>query len=74
MNHFTIFASKNDIDDIELKISNAFAKGFAIVKNENEYSIKSKALFKKHKFIIRVISEDTNPDYFTKNIPGMMGY
>ncbi|MDM5250757.1 DUF4272 domain-containing protein [Lysinibacillus sp. G4S2] len=74
MNHFTIFASKNDIDDIELKISNAFAKGFAIVKNENEYSIKSKALFKKHKFIIRVICEDTNPDYFANNIPGMMGY
>ncbi|MGY3185821.1 DUF4272 domain-containing protein [Lysinibacillus sp. TE18511] len=74
MNHFTIFASKNDIEDVELKISDAFAKGFAIVKSENEYSIKSKALFKKHKFTIRVMSEDTNPDYFTKNIPGMMGY
>ncbi|MFC9540333.1 DUF4272 domain-containing protein [Lysinibacillus sp. NPDC056959] len=74
MNYFTIFASKNNIDDIEFKISDVFAKGFAIGKNENEYFLKSKALFKKHKLIIRVMSEDTNPDYFVNNIPGMMGY
>ncbi|MBG9455588.1 hypothetical protein ABE61_16330 [Lysinibacillus sphaericus] len=74
MNYFTIFASKNNIDDIEFKISDVFAKGFAIGKNENEYLLKSKALFKKHKLIVRVMSEDTNPDYFVNNIPGMMGY
>lgn len=74
MNYFTIFSSKSNIDDIEFKISDVFAKGFAIGKNENEYLLKSKALFKKHKLIIRVMSEDTNPDYFVNNIPGMMGY
>ncbi|MEB2300217.1 DUF4272 domain-containing protein [Lysinibacillus xylanilyticus] len=74
MNYFTIFASKNNIDDIEFKISDVFAKGFAISKNDNEYLLKSKALFKKHKLIIRIMSEDTNPDYFANNIPGMMGY
>lgn len=74
LNYFTIFASKNDIDDIEVKISDVFAKGFAIDKDDNEYLIKSKALFKKYKLIIRVMSEDTNPDYFANNIPGMMGY
>ncbi|OXS72821.1 hypothetical protein B1B04_14455 [Lysinibacillus sp. KCTC 33748] len=74
MNYFTIFASKNNIDDIEFKISDVFAKGFAIGKNENEYLLKSKALFKKHKLIIRVMSEDTNPNYFVNNISGMMGF
>lgn len=74
MNYFTIFASKNNIDDIEFEISAVFAKGFAIGKNENEYLLKSKALFKKHKLIIRVMSEDTNPNYFVNNIPGMMGF
>ncbi|MEQ6354804.1 DUF4272 domain-containing protein [Lysinibacillus sp. M3] len=74
MNYFTIFASKNNIDDMEFKITDVFAKGFAIGKNENEYLLKSKALFKKHKLIIRVMSEDTNPEYFVNNIPGMMGY
>lgn len=74
MNYFTIFASKNNIDDIEFKISDVFAKSFAIGKNENEYLLKSKALFKKHKLIIRVMSEDTNPDYFVNNVPGMMGF
>jgi len=74
MNYFTIFASKNNIDDIEFKISDVFAKDFAIGKNENEYLLKSKTLFKKHKLIIRVMSEDTNPDYFVNNIPGMVGY
>ncbi|QDQ00921.1 DUF4272 domain-containing protein [Lysinibacillus fusiformis] len=74
MRHFTIFASKNDIDDIENKISDVFAKGFEIKRDENAYFIKTKKLFKKHNFTISVISEDTDPDYFNKNIPGMMGY
>lgn len=74
MNYFTIFASKNSIDDIEVKISDVFAKSFAIEKNDNAYVITSKALFKKYKLIISVMSEDTNPDYFANNIPGMMGF
>ncbi|GAA3413102.1 DUF4272 domain-containing protein [Paenibacillus hodogayensis] len=74
MKHFTIFVSKNDMDDIESKISDVFAKVYAIKKNENEYSIKSKKLFNNHKITIRVASEDTNPDYFETNIPGMMGF
>ncbi|MGZ9584311.1 DUF4272 domain-containing protein [Paenibacillus marinisediminis] len=74
MNHFTIFASRNDIDDIEAKILDVFAKGFDVKVNVNEYVIKSKTLFNKHKITIRVASEETNPDYFSNNIPGMMGF
>ncbi|WP_155593916.1 DUF4272 domain-containing protein [Lysinibacillus cavernae] len=74
MNHFTIFASKNDTDDIQDKLSDVFAKGFAIEKRDNEYIVKSKGFFKKYRCSINVLSEDTDPDYFAKNIPGMMGY
>jgi len=74
LNYFTIFASLNNIEDIDCKISDVFSKGFTIEKNEDEYLIKSKALFNKCKLIIRVMSEDTNPEYFANNIPGMMGF
>jgi len=74
LNHFTIFASRNDIDDMESIITDVFAKAYAISRNENDYSLKSKTLFNKHKLTIRVATEDTNPDYFDKNIPGMMGF
>lgn len=74
LRHFTIFASKNDIDDIEFNISTVFAKGFEMKREDNVYFIKTKSLFKKTIFTIRVISEDTDPSYFDKNIPGMMGY
>lgn len=74
LKYFTIYASKNDIDDIGNMILDVFAKGYKIKRNENEYDIHAKTLFNKYKMMIRVISEDTDPDYFTKNIPGMMGY
>lgn len=74
MSFFTIFASLNNIEDIDCKISDVFSKGFTVEKNEDEYLIKSKALFNKYKLIIRVMSEDTNPEYFANNIPGMMGF
>jgi len=74
LNHFTIFASRNDIDDIEVKILDVFAKGFDVKVNENEYFIKSKTLFNKHKITIRVATEETSPEYFSQNIPGMMGF
>ncbi|MEH6944540.1 DUF4272 domain-containing protein [Bacillus sp. JJ722] len=74
MKHFTIFASKNDTDDVEKRILDVFTKGFEIKKNENAYFLKSKTIFIKQKFTIRVVSEDTEPDYFAKNIPGMMGF
>ncbi|WP_418301922.1 DUF4272 domain-containing protein [Lysinibacillus fusiformis] len=74
MNYFTIFASMNNTEDIEFKIFDVFGKGFAVEKNEDDYHIKSKALFNKYKLIIRVMSEDTNPAYFVNNIPGMMNY
>ena len=64
----------NNTEDIEFKISDVFSKGFAIEKNEDEFLIKSKALFNKYKLMIRVMSEDTSPEYFANNIPGMMGY
>lgn len=74
MSFFTIFASLNNIEGIDCKISDVFSKGFTVEKNEDEYLIKSKALFNKCKLKIRVMSEDTNPEYFVNNIPGMMGY
>ena len=74
LKYFTIFASKNDIEGIGNGILEVFGKSYRIKRNENEYDIKSKTLFNKFKITIRVISEDTEPDYFAKNIPGMMGY
>lgn len=74
MSFFTIFASLNNLEDIECKISDVFSKCFTIEKNEDEYLIKSKALFSKCKLKINVMSEDTNPEYFANNIPGMMGF
>lgn len=71
---FTIFASRNDIHDIENMISDVFAKGYKIEKSGNEYSVKSKTLFSKNKITVRVASEDTDPAYFETNIPGMMGF
>ncbi len=74
MNHFTIFASKNDLDDMHAKIADVFAKGFAIEKQDSGYLLKSKGLFKKCRCSMNILTEDMNPDYFAKNIPGMMGY
>ncbi len=74
MNHFTIFASKNDVDDIQDKIAEVFAKGYTIEPSDSGYLLKSKGLFKKSRCSITVLFEDTNPEYFAQNIPGMMGY
>lgn len=74
MNHFTIFASKNDTDDIQDKLSDVLAKSFIIEKVENEYLLKSRGLFNKYRCSINILTEDTHPDYFAKNIPGMMGF
>lgn len=74
MKYFTIFASKNVIDDIGDKIADVFASGYKIEQAGNDYVIQSNSLFPKHKLTIRVSTEDTNPDYFEANIPGMMGF
>ncbi|MBG9794532.1 hypothetical protein ABD76_19345 [Paenibacillus dendritiformis] len=74
MKYFTIFASKNDIDDIGGKIADVFASGYKIEQTGNDYIIQSNTLFQKHKMTIRVLTEETNPDYFEANIPGMMGF
>lgn len=47
----------NNTKEIECKIFDVFSKGFAIEKNENNYLIKSKALFNKYKLMVRVMSE-----------------
>lgn len=74
MKYFTIFASKNDIDDFGDKIADVFAAGYKIEQAGNDYVIQSNSLFPKHNLTIRVSTEDTNPDYFEANIPGMMGF
>lgn len=74
LKYFTIYASKNNINDIGNEILAVFAKGFRIKSTEKEYKIQSKGFFNKDKMTIRVSSEDTDPDYFEKNIPGMMGF
>jgi len=51
----------NNTEDIECKISDVFGKGFAVEKNEDDYHIKSKALFNKYKLMIRVMSERYKP-------------
>lgn len=69
---FTIFASRNDTSDIEGFITQVFQNGFKVERNKNEYTIQSKRLFGKNKIIIRVDSEESSPNYFSNNIPGMM--
>lgn len=72
MRFFTIFASRNDTSDIEGFITQVFQNGFKVERNKNEYTIQSKRLFGKNKIIIRVDSEESSPNYFSNNIPGMM--
>ncbi|CAM4520882.1 MAG: DUF4272 domain-containing protein [Paenibacillus macerans] len=77
MPYFTIFASRNDIRDIGGLIHEAFGDGFKITgggPGETEFSLLPKGWFKSNKITIRVASEDTDPDYFDNNIPGMMGF
>ncbi|WP_400164502.1 DUF4272 domain-containing protein [Brevibacillus sp. TJ4] len=77
MPYFTIFASRNDIRDIGGLIHEVFGDGFTVSgggPNETEFSAQPKGWFKTNTITIRVASEDTNPDYFDNNIPGMMGF
>lgn len=74
MKYFTIFASRNNIDDLGERIANVFAGDHKIEKNGSDYIVQTNSLFKKRKMAIRVLTEDTNPDYFASNIPGMMGF
>lgn len=74
MKYFSLFASKNDIDDLEGKITSVFARSYKIDRNGSDYLLQSNSLFKKQKLTIRILTEDANPDYFEANIPGMMGF
>ncbi|MCM3701848.1 DUF4272 domain-containing protein [Paenibacillus macerans] len=77
MAYFTIFASRNDIRDIGGLIHEVFGDGFKVIgggPGETEFSVLPKGWFKNNKITIRVASEDTDPDYFDNNIPGMMGF
>ncbi|MCM3039440.1 DUF4272 domain-containing protein [Paenibacillus motobuensis] len=74
MKYFSIFASKNDIDDLESMIASVFARSYKIGRSGSDYILQSNSLFKKQKLTIRVLTEDASPDYFEANIPGMMGF
>lgn len=74
MQYFSIFVSRNDIDDLEDEISNVFARNYKVEKRGNDYFLQNNLMFKKQKLTIRALTEDTAPDYFEANIPGMMGF
>ncbi|NOU98689.1 DUF4272 domain-containing protein [Paenibacillus planticolens] len=74
MKYFTIFASRNNIDDISDIIADLYAKNHTIEKNGNNYVVKTGSLFYKRKTTIRVSNETADPDYFETNIPGMIGF
>lgn len=74
MKYFSIFASKNDIDDLESMIASVFVRSYKIGRSGSDYILQSNSLFKKQKLTIRVLTEDASPDYFEANIPGMMGF
>ncbi|MEF2966285.1 DUF4272 domain-containing protein [Paenibacillus sp. M1] len=74
MPYFTIFASLNDISGVGNWIQEVFGNGFKLTGTPEETVIQPKGWFVRNKITIRVSSEDTNPDYFDNNIPGMMGF
>lgn len=77
MAYFTIFASRNDIGDIGGLVQEVFADGFKVTggaPGDKEMTVQPKGWFKNNKMTIRVASEDTDPDYFANNMPGMMGF
>lgn len=74
MKYFTIFASRNDIDDIGEIITGLYTKSHTIEKNGDDYIVKTGSLFNKRKTTIRVSNEHTNSAYFETNIPGMIGF
>ncbi|SDG60185.1 protein of unknown function [Fontibacillus panacisegetis] len=71
---YTIYASRNDTEDINGLIQEVFQEGFKITASQKEVEIQPKSWFSKNKIIIKWDSEDTNPEYFKNNIPGMMGF
>lgn len=73
MPYFTIFASRNDLNGMDTLIREVFRDGFKVSGSSDEWVIQPKGWFSKNKITIRGSSEDTNPDYFANNIPGMMG-
>ncbi|WP_166244951.1 DUF4272 domain-containing protein [Paenibacillus turpanensis] len=74
MRFFTIFASRNDTDDIDGFIIDVFEKGFKITRSGREYLLRSKKIFGKNNMTIRVETEETDPNYFSGNMPGMMNF
>lgn len=74
MKYFTIFASRNDIDDLDQEIEAVFASGFKIAGSGNEFVVSPNNLFNRNKITLRIATEDSAPDYFERNIPGMMGF
>ncbi|WP_410771038.1 DUF4272 domain-containing protein [Fontibacillus sp. BL9] len=74
MPYFTIFASRNDTKDITALILEVFSGGFKVSGPSREMVIQPKGWFNKNKITIRVASEDSDPDYFENNVPGMMGF
>lgn len=74
MKYFTIYASRNDTQGLDEYIAEIFDSGFKIEGNDNEYAIRSKKLLKKNHIFIKIASEESEPDYFSRSIPGMMGF
>ncbi|MGO4275778.1 DUF4272 domain-containing protein, partial [Paenibacillus sp. TAF58] len=74
MKYFTIYASRNDTQGLDEYIAEIFNSGFKVERNDNEYAIRSKKLLKKNHIFINIASEESEPDYFNRCIPGMMGF
>lgn len=77
MPYFTIFASRNDTRDIGGLVREVFREGYKVAASgpdETLFTVQPKGWFKNNKITIRVVSEDSDPDYFASNIPGMMGF
>lgn len=77
MPYFTIFASRNDTRDIGGLVREVFREGYKVAvggPDETLFTVQPKGWFKNNKITIRVVSEDSDPDYFANNIPGMMGF
>jgi len=75
--YFTIFASRNDTRDIGGLVREVFREGYKVAASgpdETLFTVQPKGWFKNNKITIRVVSEDSDPDYFASNIPGMMGF
>lgn len=74
MAFYTIYASRNDTQDISEFIQEVFQDGFKINPSQTGLEIQPKSWFSKNKIMIKWDSEDTNPEYFKNNVPGMIGF